>query len=71
MVSKKIFKKILLFLIGKNRHGIGKKCGYFQLGMGPKSGSEIKPAFTLNAGENYKMRGQNICTSKFLRVQKY
>ena len=27
---------LLLFVIGKNRHGIGKKCGYFPLGMGPK-----------------------------------
>ena len=29
----------LLFLIGKNRHGIGKKGGYFRFGMGP----EIRP----------------------------
>ena len=28
----------LLFLIGKNRHGIGKKGSYFRLGMGPKFG---------------------------------
>ena len=34
-------------------------------------GSEIKPAFMLNASENFKMRGQNICTSNFLGVQKY
>ena len=27
-----------LFLIGKIRHGIGKKGGYFQLGMEPKFG---------------------------------
>ena len=33
MVSKKVKKKIL---IEKNRHGIGKRVGYFRLGMGPK-----------------------------------
>ena len=45
VVSKKSKKKkkivffvFLLFLIGKIRHGIGKKGGYFQLGMGPKFG---------------------------------
>ena len=38
---KKVKKKrffFLLFLIGKNRHGIGKKGGYFRLGIGPKFG---------------------------------
>ena len=29
---------LLLFLIGKNRHGIGGKGGYFLWGMGPKFG---------------------------------
>ena len=36
-VSHKFFF-FLLFLIGKIRHGIGIKGGYFQLGMGPKFG---------------------------------
>ena len=42
--SNGLYKKIkksnffLLFLIGKIRHGIGKKGGYFRLGMGPKLG---------------------------------
>ena len=30
--------RYLLFLIGKNRHGIGEKGGYFGLGFGPKFG---------------------------------
>ena len=40
MVSEKKVKKslfvffYLLFSIGKNRHGIGKKGGYFHLGIG-------------------------------------
>ena len=39
MVSKKSKNiSFLLFLIGKNRHGIGEKGGYFRLGMGPKFG---------------------------------
>ena len=39
MVSKKSKKKkFLLFLIGKNRNGSGKKGGCFQLGMGQKFG---------------------------------
>ena len=29
-------KKKMLFLIGKNSHGIGEKGGYFRLVMGPK-----------------------------------
>ena len=40
MVSKTHENKnllfFLLFSIGKNRYGIGKKGGYFLLGMGPK-----------------------------------
>ena len=32
--KKKMLFCFLLFLIGKNRHGIG-KCGYYRLGMGP------------------------------------
>ena len=36
--EKKKFFFFLLFLIGKIRHGIGKKGGYFRLGMGPKFG---------------------------------
>ena len=39
MVSKKKVKKFLLFLIGKNRHGIGKKGGYYLIG----DGAEILP----------------------------
>ena len=39
MVSKKVKKKSLLFLIGTNRNGIGKKGGYFRLGIGPKLAS--------------------------------
>ena len=41
VVSKKSKKKdffFLLFLIGKNRHGIGEKGGFFQSGMGRKFG---------------------------------
>ena len=37
--KKKNFFFFLLFLIGKIRHGIGKKGGYFGLGMGPKFGT--------------------------------
>ena len=39
MVSKKS-KIIFFYLIGRIRHGIAKKGGYFQLGMGPKFGPE-------------------------------
>ena len=47
MVSKKTGKKnyfFLLFLIGKIRHGIGKKGGYFLLGWAenPLVGKELK-----------------------------
>ena len=39
MVSKKnIYIFFLLFLIGKNKHGIGKIGGNFRLGKGPKFG---------------------------------
>ena len=38
--KKKIKKKIYIFFFTfknwENRHGIGKKGGYFRLGMGPK-----------------------------------
>ena len=42
MVDSKEKEKDFFFLtflnsIGKNRHGIGKKGGYFRLGMGRKS----------------------------------
>ena len=33
LISSSALKKKLLFLIGKIRHGIGKKGGYFRLGM--------------------------------------
>ena len=38
MVSK---KKLFFFLIEKNRHGIGKKGGYFRLGIAPREGQKI------------------------------
>ena len=42
IISHKLFRSIkkgnLLSIIGKIRHGIEKKCGYFRLGMGPKFG---------------------------------
>ena len=38
-VLKKVkSEKKNIFLIGKNRHGIGGKGGYFQLGIRPKFG---------------------------------
>ena len=43
--KNKSFFFLLFFLIGENRHGIGKKGGYFWLGMG----AEIRP---LEKGRN-------------------